>query len=35
MFFHAWDIDEETIEWKNVSVWHANLRETEKGIEIE
>lgn len=35
VFFHAWDRDEENINWKTVSVWHANLRVTEDSIGIE
>ena len=35
MFLHAWDKDEENISWETVSMWHADLKITEKGISVE
>ena len=35
VFFHAWDKEEEKIDWKKVSVWHANLKFAEDSIVIE
>ena len=35
IFFHAWDINEEKINWKTVSVWHGNMKLTGNGAVIE
>ena len=35
VFFHAWDKEQENISWETVSVWHANLKITEKGVLVE
>lgn len=34
VFFHAWDKKEENINWKTVSMWHADLKITQEGIVI-
>lgn len=35
VFFHAWDKEEPNITWHTVSVWHAELTQTENGFVIE